>query len=72
MKTNAKCLCLVLISDKKSPDVIMEEKFVQTKMEEHVTNTRWDIRVALKRFEEIGVKIDRRFRREFIKQTTEW
>lgn len=41
-------------------------------MEEHLSNTRWDIRVALQRFQDYGVKIDRRFRRDFIKRTTDW
>lgn len=50
----------------------MEEFVLQSKMDEHLTNTKWDIRAALQRFEENGIKIDRRFRRDFIKQTTDW
>lgn len=50
----------------------MDDKLLDMKMEEHLSNTRWDIRVALQRFEQIGVKIDRKFRREFIKKTNDW
>lgn len=50
----------------------MDEKKLEAKMEEHLSNTRWDIRVALQRFQDYGVKIDRRFRRDFIKRTTDW
>lgn len=45
---------------------------MQNKMDEHLSNTRLDIKSVLKKFEEMGVKIDRRFQRDFIKQTTDW
>ena len=54
------------------PSLMMSEKRLQAKMEEHLSNTRIDIRTALQRFERYGVKIDRRFQRDFIKQTTDW
>lgn len=50
----------------------MIDTLMQAKMDEHLSNTKWDTRAALHRFEESGFKIDRRFRREFIKQTTDW
>lgn len=50
----------------------MDDKLTQARMDEHLSNTKWDIRAALQRFEETGVKIDRKFRRDFIKQTTDW
>ncbi|XP_031636750.1 uncharacterized protein LOC116349467 [Contarinia nasturtii] len=49
----------------------MDDKIMQAKMDEHLSNTKWDIRAALQRFEETGIKIDRKFRRDFIKQTTD-
>lgn len=48
------------------------EEVLQTKMTDHLSNTRSDIRKALQRFERHGAKIDRRFQRDFIKQTTDW
>lgn len=41
-------------------------------MDEHITNTRYDTKAALQRFEQIGVRIDRRFQRDFIQKTTDW
>lgn len=52
--------------------IMISEKRLQAKMDEHLSNTRIDIRTALQRFERHGVKIDRRFQRDFIKQTTDW
>lgn len=52
--------------------VIMSKKNVQTKMDEHLSNTRLDIKAALQRFEGIGWRIDRRFQRDFIQKTTDW
>lgn len=51
---------------------IMSEKNMQNKMNEHLSNTRLDIKAVLQRFEDMGVKIDRRFQRDFVKQTTDW
>lgn len=48
------------------------EKTFQDKMHDHLSLTRSDTRKALQRFERYGVKIDRRFQRDFIKQTTDW
>lgn len=50
----------------------MDDKLNQALMEEHLSNTKWDIKAALQRFEDTGIKIDRRFQRDFIKQTTDW
>ncbi|XP_055302508.1 uncharacterized protein LOC129568536 [Sitodiplosis mosellana] len=49
----------------------MDDKLLQARVYEHLSNTKWDLRAALQRFDETGVKIDRRFRRDFIKQTTD-
>lgn len=50
----------------------MNDKLHQARMEEHLSNTKWDISAALQRFEDTGIKMDRRFQRDFIKQTTDW
>lgn len=54
------------------PNIVPPEKILRVKMDEHLSNTRIDIRTALQRFERHGIKIDRRFQRDFIKQTTDW
>lgn len=53
-------------------DFMMSEKTTKLKMDEHLSNTRHQIKLVLHRFEDNGIKIDRRFQRDFIKQTTDW
>lgn len=50
----------------------MDDRLLQARVDEHLSNTKWDLRAVLQRFDENGVKMDRRFRRDFIKQTTDW
>lgn len=50
----------------------MDDKLIRSQVDEHLSNTKWDLRAALQKFDEAGIKIDRRFRRDFIKQTTDW
>lgn len=54
------------------PAKMMADKMLQMAMDDHLVNTRFDIKNALERFIGSGIKIDRRFERDFIKQTTDW